>query len=317
MILLLLTLGMEYRPDEFRHAVTTNLRFGALDAAANFTPGLAAGLLLGWDATAALLLGGVTYVSSSGIITKHLADSGRMGNRETPTVLGLLVIEDLAMALYLPAMAVLLIDGNTTTAVASLALALAVIAAVSYLAMTHGSTITRVIASDSDEPLLLAVLGLTLLVAGAAQRLQVSSAVGAFLVGIALSEPVSQRVTHLIRPIRDLFAATFFLLFGLQVDPGLLPAPALVATALGALTAGTKIAVGMAASRRAGVGTDGQRRAGLLLVSRGEFSIVIAELGVATHVHPDLGPVATSYVLLLAVAGPLLARARTPRLTRA
>jgi CPA2 family monovalent cation:H+ antiporter-2 len=281
---------------------------GAVDAALNFVPGLACGLVLGWDLTASLLLGGVTYVSSSGIIAKVLADLGRLGNRETPSVLAILVLEDLVMAMYLPVVAVLVAGRAAGTAVASVAIALSVVALVLWVALRYGETISAALSSRSDEALLLGILGATLLVAGVAEELQISSAVGAFLVGIALSETVSERVAPMLTPLRDMFAATFFLLFGLQLDPGDLPDALAVATLLAVVTAATKAATGVYAARRAGVGTAGQRRAAATLTARGEFSIVIANLGVTSAVEPDLGPLAAAYVLVLAVVGPVLAR---------
>ncbi len=93
-----------------------------------------------------------------------------------------------------------------------------------FLAMRYGDTLSRVMNVDSDEALLLGVLGLVLIVAGAADLLKVSAAIGAFLVGIALSGPVAERARHQIEPLRDLFAAVFFVLFGLQLVFGLLSA---------------------------------------------------------------------------------------------
>jgi len=202
----------------------------------------------------------------------------------------------------------MLVGGGWLAGVGSVALALVTVATVLLVAFRHGARLSRIVASGSDEVLLLTVLGLTLLVAGIAEQLQVSAAVGAFLVGIALSDPVSHRAGTLIGPLRDLFAATFFLFFGLQIDPGDLPAAAGIAIALGAVTAATKVFTGMWAAARAGVGQRGRLRAGAALVARGEFSIVIAGLGVAAGIESDLGPVAAAYVLLLASTGPLLAK---------
>jgi CPA2 family monovalent cation:H+ antiporter-2 len=142
-----------------------------------------------------------------------------------------------------------------------------------------------------------------------AQRLQVSAAVGAFLVGIALSGPAATQAHRLIGPLRDLFAALFFLFFGLQIDPATLPPVLVPALGLAALTVLTKSLTGWWAARRAGVDRAGRWRAGAELVARGEFSIVIAGLGAG--LEPELGPLAAAYVLLLAVAGPILARAVT------
>jgi CPA2 family monovalent cation:H+ antiporter-2 len=110
-----------------------------------------------------------------------------------------------------------------------------------------------------------------------------------------------------LAPLRDLFAAMFFFFFGLQIAPATLPRALPLAIVLAAVTASTKILTGYWASRRAGVDRRGGIRAGTALVARGEFSIVLAGLGVG--LEPKLGPLAAAYVLTLAVAGPLLARA--------
>lgn len=137
----------------------------------------------------------------------------------------------------------------------------------------------------------------------------VSAAVGAFLVGIAVADPVSERASTLVGPLRDLFAALFFFLFGLQIDVGDLVPVLVPAALLAAVTAAGKVFTGSWAARRAGIAARGRRRAGTALIARGEFSIVIAELGVAAGVERQLGPLAAAYVLMLAVAGPLAARA--------
>ena len=175
-------------------------------------------------------------------------------------------------------------------------------------AMRYGHHLTRAISTRSDEALLLGVLGITLLAAGAAQELEVSAAIGAFLVGVALSGTVQRRASALIEPLRDLFAALFFVLFGLQVDVGSLP-PVLVAASLLALvTAATKVVTGWYAAKQLGVGVRGRARAGASLIARGEFSIVIAGLAIGSTVDKKLVPLAAAYVLLLAIAGPILTR---------
>lgn len=312
-VLLLLALGLEYSGEELGSSLRSGLAAGAVDLVANAAPGVVVGLALGWDPRAAVLLGGVTYISSSGVISKVLRDLGRLGNRETPSILSILVLEDLAMAVYLPVVAVLLAGGSLLAGMASVAAALVTVAAVLLVALRHGGVVSRAVLTRTDEALLLAVLGMTLVVAGVASRLQVSAAVGAFLVGIALSGPVQERASLLVSPLRDLFAATFFLFFGLQIDPGDLVPVAAVAGALALVTAATKVGTGWWAAAREGIARPGRLRAGTALIARGEFSIVIAGLGVAAGIEPDLGPVAAAYVLLLAVAGPVLTRfARLP-----
>ncbi len=167
-VLLLLMLGLEYTAADLVTNLKQQYPAGAVDFAFNALPGAAAGLLLGWGPVAAVVLAGVTWISSSGVIAKVLGDLGRLGNRETPVIL-------------------------------------------------------KFVSHDDPEKLLLVVFGLTLLVAGIAQKLQVSAAVGAFLVGIALSGEAAEGAHTLLSPLRDLFAAVFFVFFGLSTDPTSIP----------------------------------------------------------------------------------------------
>jgi CPA2 family monovalent cation:H+ antiporter-2 len=311
-ILLLLLLGLEYSGRELTQALRDHTPSAVGDLVLNFTPGLVVGVVLGWDIRAALLLGGITYISSSGIIAKVLADLGRTGNRETPVVLAILVTEDLVMALYLPLMAGLLIGGDPSEIGIQIALAVGAVVVALAVAIRYGAGLTRLVFSESDENLLLSLLGVTLVVAGLAEQVQASAAVGAFLVGIALGGTAAHSASQLLTPLRDLFAALFFAFFGLQIDPGDLPRGLGLAVALAIVTAATKVATGWWSARRAGVGLPGRLRAGATLIARGEFSIVIAGIGVAEGIEGDLGPLATDYVLLLAIAGPLAAKAADP-----
>jgi CPA2 family monovalent cation:H+ antiporter-2 len=319
-VLLLLTLGLEYTADELLSGLRRHAPAGGLDLLLNAAPGVAAALILGWGPVAAVVLGGVTAISSSGIIAKVLDDLGRLGNRETPVVLSVLVLEDLAMAVYLPVLSALLAHQTVARGSVTLAVALGAMVAVLVLALRHSEKVTLLVynpASDrNDEVILLRALGLALLVAGVAQRVQVSAAVGAFLVGIALSGPVAEGAREVLAPLRDLFAAVFFVFFGLRTDPTEIPPVLLAAALLAVAGVATKMATGWWAARQAGIGALGRFRAGAALIARGEFSIVIAGLAVAAGVEPRLGPLAASYVLLLAITGPVAARVVEP-VTRA
>ncbi|MGA5605688.1 cation:proton antiporter [Streptomyces griseoincarnatus] len=309
-ILLLLMLGLEYSASELVTNLRTQYPSGVVDFVLNAVPGAVAALILGWGPVAAVALAGVTWISSSGVIAKVLGDLRRLGNRETPVVLGVLVIEDLAMAVYLPILIAVLAGAGLAGGSVTLLIALGTVGAVLYLALRHGRLISRAVSSDNAEMLLLVVLGLTLLVAGVAQELQVSAAVGAFLVGIALSGEVAEGASNLLTPLRDLFAAVFFVFFGLSTDPSDIPPVLVPALLLAIVTAATKIATGWYAARRAGIKGAGRWRAGGTLVARGEFSVVIA--GLAVGVEPRIGPLATAYVLILVVVGPLTARWTEP-----
>jgi CPA2 family monovalent cation:H+ antiporter-2 len=311
-VLLLLTLGLEYTAAELVTSLKTHYPAGAIDVVLNALPGAAAALLLGWGPVAAVALAGITWVSSSGVIAKVLRDLGRIGNRETPVVLTILVLEDLSMAVYLPILTALLAGVGLATGSLTLVAALAAAGGVLFVALRYGRVISRFISHDDPEKLLLVVLGLTLLVAGLAQKLQVSAAVGAFLVGIALSGEVAEGARVLVSPLRDLFAAVFFVFFGLSTDPAQIPPVLLPAVILAVVTVATKIATGYWATRRAGIAARGRWRAGGALVAHGEFSIVIAGLAVAAGTGARLGALATAYVLILVIVGPLAARYAEP-----
>jgi monovalent cation:H+ antiporter-2, CPA2 family len=307
-ILLLFMLGLEYTADELTASLRTGAPSGVVDLVLNFPPGFIAGLVLGWRPVEALLLGGITYISSSGIIAKTLSDLNRLGNRETPAVLTMLVMEDLTMAVYLPLVAVLLIGSSLLAGLLSVFLAVAAIVVVVMLALRYGERMSRIVSHRSEEVVLLSTFGLILLSAGIAQRLQVSSGVGAFLFGIAFSGLLAEQARRLLGPLRDLFAATFFLFFGLQINPTDLPPVLPLALMLGIITAVTKVYTGWWAAKRFGIARRGRFRAGAAMVARGEFSIVIAGLGVGAGLEPQLGPLSAAYVLLLAVAGPVLTK---------
>ena len=305
-LLLLFMLGLEFSGEELKRNLRAGLPAGAADLILNFMPGLLTGFILGWKPIASVLLGGVTYISSSSVIAKVLNELRRSRNPETPLVLSVLVLEDLDMAFYLPLVGVLLLGGGLARIALSIAIALVVVTVALVAAVRYGAWLSQFASHQSDEVVLLTIFGTVLLIAGVAQRFQVSAAIGAFLVGIALSGPTAEQSHRLLGPLRDLFAAIFFFFFGLEIDPATLVPVLPLSLALGIVSAATKVVTGYWAARRAGINKRGGFRAGVELIPRGEFSIVIAGLGAA--VEPSLGPLSAAYVLFLALVGPLLAR---------
>lgn len=310
-ILLLLMIGLEYTAEDLIDNLRTQAPAGAVDLALNGIPGAVFAYLMGWGSTGMVAMFGITAVSSSGIISKVLGDLGRLGNRETPAILAVLVLEDLAMAIYLPIETALSASSAPMATLLAVVIALAVLSIVLFLALRFGHFVTDLVSHDSDEILLLCLLGLALLVAGFAEAANVSAAVGAFLLGIALSSELAERIHGILTPLRDIFAAVFFVFFGLSTDPGQLPAVLVPAVALAAVGVATKMATGWFAGARAGVRRPARIRAGAALIPRGEFSIIVAGL-VAGKVDPHLSTTAAAYVLILAVVGPLAPRAFEP-----
>lgn len=305
-VLLLLTLGLEFSLGEFASSLRRHLPSAWVDLVLNALPGAVAGLLLGLDGVGILALAGITYISSSGVISRLLNDLRRLGNRETPAVLSILVLEDFAMAAYLPLLSVLAAGGTWLHAVAGMGIALAALVAAFAVSYRWGHHFGRLITHPDSEQLLLRVLGVTLIVAALAEFIHASAAVGAFLVGLTLTGKTARRAREVLSPLRDLFAAIFFLAIGVSVNPSDLLPMLPAALALAVVSAATKMVTGRFAARREGVGRRGQMRAGTALIARGEFSLVI--IGLVGASSAQVGAVATPYVLILAVAGPLLTR---------
>jgi CPA2 family monovalent cation:H+ antiporter-2 len=312
-VLLLLLLGLEYSAAELFTGLRRSWMAGLVDILANALPGAAVALILGWGPVGAIVMAGVTYISSSGIIAKVLGDLGRLGNRETPVVLSILVFEDLVMALYLPILTAVLGGISFLGGLTAVGISLAVITVVLVIALKFGRYVSAIVDSRDREVFLLKVLGAALLVAGIASAMQVSAAVGAFLLGIAISGSTAENATHMLEPLRDLFAAIFFVVFGLNTNPSTIPPVLGWAVVLAVVTTATKVGTGWWAARKQGIGKMGRARAGAALVARGEFSIVIAGLAVASGaVNDELAALATAYVLLMAIIGPTGARLVEP-----
>lgn len=303
-VLLLLTLGLEFSIEEFTVTLRQHVPSGLVDMVLNAAPGALAGWLLGLDVTGIVALAGVTWVSSSTIVSRLLDDLHRLGNRETPAVLSILLLEDFAMAVYLPILAVLAADGTVLHGLASVAVAVGVLLLALVASRRWGHRVGHLVDDRDTEQLLLRIVGLALVVAAIAEVAGTSAAVGAFLVGLALTGPLADRVRSLVAPLRDLFAAAFFLAIGISVAPTSLIPLLPVAVALATVSALTKIGTGWYAAARGGAGRRGKLRAGSVLIIRGEFSIVI--VGLVAVQGDVLGPLATGYVLILAIAGPLL-----------
>lgn len=305
-VLLLLTLGLEFSIAEFATSMRRHLPSAFVDLVLNAAPGAIAGWLLGLSPIGILAMAGITFISSSGIVARLLNDLRRLGNRESPAVLSVLVLEDFAMAAYLPMLAVLVAGGAWWEALLWMGVAIIALVAAFGASYRWGHHVGRLISHPDDEQLLLRILGLTLIVAALAEQLHASAAVGAFLVGLTLTGPTAERARTVLIPLRDLFGAVFFVAIGLTVVPADLIPMLPAAVALAVVTALTKVFTGAYAARRDRVARPGQLRAGTALIARGEFSLVI--IGLAGTTVESIGAIATPYVFVLASLGPLLTR---------
>ncbi|HYR08084.1 MAG TPA: cation:proton antiporter [Longimicrobium sp.] len=304
-VLLLFFMGLEFSLGALLRNRRRIVRDGSVDLLVCFPPGLVAGLVLGWGWTGGLLLGGALYVSSSAIIAKATIEMRRSANPETESALGVLVYEDLAMALFLALMsgAVLAADPNAGTVVVGMGRALLFVGVVTAAALLGRRMLERVFDIESDDVFLLSVGALVLLLAWAALGVGLSEAIGAFLAGLVLSETDHrERVQRLFLPLEGLFAAIFFLAFGLSVDVNALLAVWPIALVLAVVGAISKVGAGWWIGKLSKHPNRASLSLGLTLVPRGEFSVLLAGIAAAAGLSQVSAAIAGS-VLALSLLG--------------
>lgn len=310
-LFLLFYLGLEFSISRLIKAGRSIAAGGTIYIAINFTLGLLFGWFMGWPLMEILVAAGITSISSSAIVAKVLVDLKRTANPETEMILGIIMFEDVFLAVYLSVVSGLVLSGATSVGDVLLSggIALGFMIAVLAVGRLAGPWINRVLNISSSEVFLLVVFALLLLVSGFGETIHVAEAIGALLVGLVLAETDHRdRIEHLILPFRDFFGALFFFSFGLTIDP--LALGGAVWPALGAvvLTLIGNFVSGMLAGRSAGLSPRASSNIGLTIVSRGEFSIIVANLAKAGGLLPMLQPFAALYVLILAILGPVLTK---------
>ncbi|MFI0138015.1 cation:proton antiporter [Streptomyces luteogriseus] len=309
LVLLLFYLGLEFHLDDLKTGGRRLLAAGGIYLLLNVGAGLGFGFVLGWGVREALVLAGVLGISSSAIVTKILIDLGRIGRPETRLILGVIVVEDIFLALYLAALQPVISGaqgmGDTVLQGAKAFGFLLLLAA----AARYGTKLVgRLIETRDNELLVISFLGAAVLVAGVAEVLGVADAIGAFMVGLILAgTPSGPRIRDLVHPLRDAFAAIFFFAFGLSIDPGDIVSVAGPVTAAAVLTLVMNVIAGLLVARVYRYGIDPAAEIATTLVARGEFALILAAMAASAGLDTRLAPFIAGYVLVLAVLGPIAA----------
>jgi monovalent cation:H+ antiporter-2, CPA2 family len=306
-ILLLLLLGLEYSATDLAKSFKERKSAGFFDFAVNFIPPALAALLFGWGTIAALAIGGIAYVSSSGITSELLRESGWRRSELSKRIVAILVFEDLALAPYLPILSATVLGLSAAAGLISVSVALIITGIILIISYRGKSNWQRILNPDVPSGLLLTVFGSALLAAGVADLAGFSGAVAAFLVGLLLTGEVANTVRGRLASLRDLFAAIFFLFFGLATDLSELVAVLPVISLFVVLGVVGKFAVGWWIAKDM---TDKMswKRAGAFLTPRGEFSMVIAALAGPAVMSANLQAITLGYVTVTAIIGSLLLR---------
>lgn len=309
LVLLLFYLGLEFHLDGLKEGGRKMALAGGAYIVLNVGAGLGFGFVLGWGTSEALVLAGVLGISSSAIITKVLVDLGRIGNPETQPILGIIVVDDVFLALYLAALQPILSGADSLAAAAvdgSKAFGFLLVLA---LAARFGTKfISKLINTRDDELLVISFLGAAVLVAGISEWFGVADAIGAFMVGLMLGSTTSRdRILKLVHPLRDAFGAIFFFAFGLSINPGDLPVVLWAVLAAVAVTIAMNILSGIITAKLYGFGPQASANISTTLVARGEFALILATMAAGAGLDERLAPFIAGYVLVLAVLAPLMA----------
>ncbi|WP_122617702.1 cation:proton antiporter [Streptomyces sp. Tu 4128] len=309
LVLLLFYLGLEFHLDDLKTGGRRLLAAGGIYLLLNVGAGLGFGFALGWGLREALVLAGVLGISSSAIVTKILIDLGRIGRPETRLILGVIVVEDIFLALYLAALQPIIAGAQGFAEIALQAGKAFGFLLVLAAAARYGTRLVgRLIETRDNELLVISFLGAAVLVAGVSEVLGVADAIGAFMVGLILAgTPSGPRIRELVHPLRDAFAAIFFFAFGLAIDPGDIASVAGPVAAAAVLTVVMNIAAGLCVARLYDYGAQPAAEIATTLVARGEFALILAAMAAGAGLDERLAPFIAGYVLVLAVLGPIVA----------
>ena len=306
-ILLLLVLGFEYSASELAASMKKRWHAGLMDIMLNAVPAAILALILGYGPVGALAFAGIMFISSSGIASQLIRETGWGKSNVAKRVTSVLVFEDILMAPYLPILAAVTLGLSVWAGLVSVSIALAVTMSIFLIAIGREIPGLKSLAKRGPGVLLLLVFGVTLAAAGAATLAGFSGAIAAFLIGMLLTGEVAESLRSRFAPLREIFSAIFFLFFGLSISfvdvVGVLP----VAIAFSVLGIAGKLAVGW------WVGRDmsdrmSWRRIGAFLVARGEFSMIIAATVVANTAFTGLKEITLGVVVLTTIFSTLAIR---------
>ena len=307
LVLLLFHLGIEFSIKELLSGGRRLMWAGGAYIVLNFGAGLALGWALGWGTRETFVVAGMIGTSSTAIVTKLMIDLRRVSNPETGMILGIIVVEDVFIAFYLALLQPIFGEQDAAGEVLrSIATAFAFLIGLFALARWGARLVRPVIATGDAELAVILIVGFGVFIAGFADSAGASDAVGALLAGMVVAGTgIGPRVERLLVPLRDTFAAIFFFWFGLTIAPSDMGAIAPAVAVAVAVTLNFNVIAGIVAARVYGFGRTAAANTALMLVSRGEFELILASLAVAAGLDARVAPFAALYVLVLSILSPL------------
>ncbi|MDY7089249.1 MAG: cation:proton antiporter [Actinomycetota bacterium] len=309
LVILLFHLGLEFPVDQVLGSGKRLFWAAGAYIGLNISAGLGLGFTLGWGTSEAFVIAGAVGISSSAIATKLLIEMRRLANAETPVILGIIVIEDLFLAFYLALLSPIL-EGASSAGelILNIGISFAYLVGLFAVARWGARWIGRVLDSREDELVAIIMVGLVVLVAGLSAEIGVSDAIGALMIGLVIARTsIRERAERIAVPLRDVFAAIFFIAFGLSIDVGAIGSVLWPVLAAVGITIVTNVTAGLVTARLFGLNQRGAANVGLTVLGRGEFSLILATLALGAGLDERVGPFIALYVLVLAVLAPIFA----------
>jgi CPA2 family monovalent cation:H+ antiporter-2 len=310
-LFLLFYVGLEFSVARLVRAGGSIATAGTVYIAINLTLGLLFGWAVGLPVREILVVAGITTISSSAIVAKVIVELRRSARPETGLILGIIMFEDVFLAAYIAMVSGFVLDGSTSLSGIAVSL-LTTATFVVVLILTGRYTapyINRWLRAHSDEMFLLSIFAILFLIAGLSETVGVAEAIGGLLIGLVLAETEHvDRIRRVVVPFRDFFGAFLFFSFGLNIDPLSLGGAVGLALIAVAITVFGNLLAGVIAGRIAGLPARGGINIGLTIVSRGEFSIVMASLAQTGGLLSIISPFTALYVLSLSILGPILTK---------
>ena len=308
-IFMLFMFGLEFSVGSLIKSKRKLFNTGMYDFLFNFPVGLILGWFLGYGLIQSILLAGIIYVTSSVIVAKSIIDLKRSANPETEYILNVLIFEDMFIAVFL-AFFIGIVNYGSMDAKSAFFVMLKTAAFFTFfivLARTSKKFIDKIIDVERTELFVILILSIIILSAGAASRIGLSEAIGAFLAGLLLSETKQRhRISEAIKPFQQFSTAIFFVAFGMSIDYKHLGSLVPMGIIIFIISSFSKIICGYFIGKKYDLNKRAGLRLGFSLIPRGEFSIILAgAITMNSHAYP-LKSLTGIYVLLSAILGSIM-----------
>ncbi len=308
-LFLLFYLGLEFSVGRLIKSGKAIVAGGSIYVGLNFVSGLFIGWLMELPFKEMMVLCGIMTSSSTAIVAKVLTDLKRTANPETEVIMGMIMFDDLFIAMHISFLSGLILTGSSSfwAVLGTSLLALGFILTFLILGRKVIPYIDKVLQVKSSEIFILIIFALLFTIAGFSETIHVAEAIGALMVGLVLADSqYLKRIEQIILPFKDFFGAMFFFSFGLSIDPLSLGGAVFWASIAAIVTVICNVASGYFAAQISDMKKKTSFDIGFTLAARGEFSIIMAKIG--SSLMPVLQSFVVVYVLILSIVAPLLTK---------